>query len=204
MSAQHRFMYTHYSLTRRANWWQMVALNGLILPLQWTSYMESRTPLQSTKGNLWIHAFLGGGGGVGLACAPRRVAKCVLYACIGGEGVKKGQKTACTLLVCPLGNILAPDSDYRMPRVVSKCNRRENCFPNKGSLIFYLSGPSNFCLPAISLFDIFIKQDNSCKLLRQESIHNNWDIFESDIWSWLIIPKMHCWNSEHVKKWNAR
>ena len=89
------------------------------------------------------------------------------------EGVKKGQKTACTLLVCPLGNILAADSDYRMPRVESKCNRRENCLPNMGSLIFYLSGPSNFCLPAISLFDIFIKQDNSCKLLRQESRHNN-------------------------------
>ena len=91
-SAQHRFMYTHYSLTRRANWWQMVALNGLILPLQWTSYMESRTPLQSTKGNLWIHAFLGGGGGVGLVCAPRRVAKCVLYACIGGGGGQKRPK----------------------------------------------------------------------------------------------------------------
>ena len=121
-----------------------------------------------------------------------------------GEGVKKGQKTACTLLVCPLGNILAAESDYRMPRVESKCNRRENCLPNMGSLIFYLSGPSNFCLPAISLFDIFIKQDNSCKLLRQESRHNNRNIFESDVWSWLIIPKKHCWSSEHVKKWNAR
>ena len=29
------------------------------------------------------------------------VAKSVLYACIGGEGVKKGQKTACALLECP-------------------------------------------------------------------------------------------------------
>ena len=34
------------------------------------------------------------------------VAKCVLYACIGGEGVKKGPKTACALLVCPLVMIL--------------------------------------------------------------------------------------------------
>ena len=26
----------------------------------------------------------------------------MLHACIGGEGVKKGQKTACALIVCPL------------------------------------------------------------------------------------------------------
>ena len=26
----------------------------------------------------------------------------MLHACIGGEGVKKGQKTACALLECPL------------------------------------------------------------------------------------------------------
>ena len=148
--------------------------------LKWSDFASTMDQLHGVKNTTPVHkgepvnsCLFGRGRGVGLACAPWRVAKCVLYACIGGEGVKKGQKTACTLLVCPLGNILAPDSDYRMPRVLSKYNRRENCFPNKGSLIFYLSGPSNFCLPAISLFDIFIKQDNSCKLLRQESRHNN-------------------------------
>ena len=31
------------------------------------------------------------------------VAKCVLYAWIGRRGVKKGQKTACALIVCPPG-----------------------------------------------------------------------------------------------------
>ena len=156
--------------------------------LKWSDFASTMDQLHGVKNTSPVHkgepvnSCLFGRGRRGRPCVRTPAGSQMCAICVHrGEGVKKGQKTACTLLVCPLGNILAADSDYRMPRVESKCNRRENCLPNMGSLIFYLSGPSYFCLPAISLFDIFIKQDNSCKLLRQESRHNKQNIFDSDV-----------------------
>ena len=62
----------------------------------------SRTSLFSIKVLVIWRVFFWGVGLAWRAHLRGGVAKSVLYACIGGEGVKKGQKTACALLECPL------------------------------------------------------------------------------------------------------
>ena len=77
----------------------------------------SRTSLFSIKVLvIWRVFFLGGGSAL-RAHLRGGVAKCVLYACIGGEGVKKGQKTACALYGRPLKGL-----EYRSNKLVALYN----------------------------------------------------------------------------------
>ena len=67
--------------------------------LKWSDFASTMDQLHGVKNTTPVHkkepvnsCLFGRGRGVGLACAPRRVAKCVLYACIGGRGSKKAKK----------------------------------------------------------------------------------------------------------------